>query len=51
MVVYMELGLIIFATAFLILDLLASRFGVDSRDGSDWMPHDDRAPQPVGAGR
>lgn len=37
----MGLGLIIFVTLLLILDLLASRFGADSRDGSDWIAHQD----------
>ena len=32
--------LIIFGVALAILDLAASRFGADSRDGDDWFNHD-----------
>ena len=31
---------VIFALGLLGFDLLAARFGVDSRDGDDWVKHD-----------
>lgn len=34
----------IFGAGVVALDLLAYRRGVDSRDGSDWVAHRDRAP-------
>jgi hypothetical protein len=36
----MVFSLIIVGAAFLALDLLAYRFGVDTRHGCDWRRHD-----------
>lgn len=36
MVIEMLIGLVIFAAGLLGFDLLAGRFGRDSRDGADW---------------
>jgi hypothetical protein len=32
-------GFILLVAAVLVLDLLAARFGADSRDGEDWIRH------------
>ena len=37
----MFISLIIVAVLILGFDLLASRFGTESRDGSDWVGHSD----------
>lgn len=37
--VQMLLDLAIFAAGLVGLDLVARRFGVDSRDGNDWSSH------------
>jgi hypothetical protein len=39
LVVIVFISLIILALAVLGFDLLASRFGVDTRDGDDWNRH------------
>jgi hypothetical protein len=33
-------SLLIFAIGLVLFDLLASRFGADTRDGQDWSTHD-----------
>jgi hypothetical protein len=40
-VVEMEFGLVIVVGAVVLLDLLARRYGVDTRDGSDWTTRPD----------
>ncbi len=47
----MFLGLIFVALAIVIFDLLASRFGTESRDGSDWTPHADEIELAASQGR
>jgi len=47
----MFVGLIIVATLILGFDLLASRFGVESRDGSDWVTHSDEIELAASQGR
>ncbi|HEX2051794.1 MAG TPA: hypothetical protein VHJ34_14345 [Actinomycetota bacterium] len=37
--VRMLLDLVIFAAGFVGLDLVARRYGVDTRDGNDWSNH------------
>ncbi len=32
-------ALIIFAVSLVVFELAPSRFGVDSRDGADWLNH------------
>jgi hypothetical protein len=51
LVVRMFVGLIIVATLILGFDLLASRFGVESRDGSDWVTHSDEIELAASQGR
>lgn len=47
----MFIGLIIVALLIIAFDLLASRFGSESRDGSDWNRHADEIQAAAGAGR
>jgi hypothetical protein len=47
----MFVGLIIVATLILGFDLLASRFGAESRDGSDWVTHSDEIELAASQGR
>jgi hypothetical protein len=47
----MFVGLIIVATLILGFDLLASRFGTESRDGSDWVTHSDEIELAASQGR
>ena len=47
----MFIGLVIVAVVIIGFDLLASRFGSESRDGSDWNPHADGIQDAAGAGR
>lgn len=47
----MFIGLIIIAVVVIAFDLLASRFGSESRDGSDWNLHADEIQDAAGAGR
>jgi hypothetical protein len=51
LVVRMFVGLIIVATLILGFDLLASRFGTESRDGSDWVTHSDEIELAASQGR
>ena len=51
LVVRMFIGLIIVATLILGFDLLASRFGSESRDGSDWVTHSDEIELSASQGR
>ena len=51
LVVRMFVGLIIVATLILGFDLLASRFGSESRDGSDWVTHSDEIELAASQGR
>ncbi len=46
--VRVEFGLVIIGAAFILLDLLAYRFGVDTRDGFEWIAHAGRAPYLTG---
>lgn len=47
----MFIGLVIVAVVIIGFDLLASRFGSESRDGSDWNSHADGIQDAAGAGR
>ena len=47
----MFIGLIIVATLILGFDLLASRFGSSTRDGSDWITHSDEIELAASQGR
>ena len=38
-------GLVILSIALIALDLLASRFGRDTRDGDDWLSHQEQTEQ------
>ena len=39
MVVFPVIALIALASALILLNLVASRWGFDSRDGNDWADH------------
>ena len=45
----MGIELLILGAAFVALGLAAYFFGVDSRDGCDWIAHPDRAPCVAGS--
>jgi hypothetical protein len=47
----MFVGLIIVAVVILGFDLMASRFGSESRDGSDWTTHSDEIELAASQGR
>jgi hypothetical protein len=51
LVVRVFVGLIIVAALILGFDLLASRFGSESRDGSDWVTHSDEIELAASQGR
>jgi hypothetical protein len=51
LVVRVFVGLIIVAALILAFDLLASRFGSESRDGSDWVTHSDEIELAASQGR
>ena len=51
LVVRMFISLIIVAIVILGFDLLASRFGSESRDGSDWVAHSDEIELAASQGR